>query len=166
MTSAHETADPLRPHSHEPNPVPPGDDATIKFLGVDGRTHPLTVADLRRLPETSVPNCYIVSTGHGTSGPFTFTGAALLAVINANSLDTWTEVEVVSADGFGNRVYAAELFKPDPAGPILLAYALDGQLLSRAQGLVRLIVPSERDDALRQVKWVREVRVVGDGKRP
>ena len=48
----------------------------------------------------------------------------------------------------------------------VLAYALDGQLLSRAQGLVRLIVPSERDDALRQVKWVREVRVVGDGKRP
>lgn len=166
MTSAHETADPLRPHSHEPNPVPPGDDATIKFVGVDGRTHPLTVADLQRLPEVSVANCYIVSTGHGTSGPFTFTGAALLAVISANSLDPWTEVEVVSADGFGNRVYAAELFKPDPAGPILLAYAQDGQLLSRAQGLVRLIVPSERDDALRQVKWVREVRVVGDGKRP
>jgi len=166
MTSDHQTADPLRPHSHEPNPVPPGDDETIHFVGVDGRTHPLTVADLQRLPTVSIPNCTIVSTGHGTSGPFTFTGATLLAVVQAYGAAPWTEVEVVSADGFGNRVDAAELVEPDPAGPILLAYALDGQQLSRAQGLVRLIVPSERDDALRQVKWVREVRVVGDGERP
>jgi hypothetical protein len=35
-----------------------------------------------------------------------------------------------------------------------LALACDGKPLTRTQGLVRLIVPQEDDDALRQVKWV------------
>lgn len=166
MTPDYHATDPLQPHSHEPNPAPPGDDATIQFVGVNGRSRPITVADLQNLPQVSVPDCYIVSTGHGTSGPFTFTGATLLAVVQAYCTEPWSEVEVISADGFGNRVYARELHEPDPAGPILLAHTMDGQPLSRAQGLVRLIVPSERDDALRQVKWVGEVRLVGDGKRP
>lgn len=165
MTRDHKTTDPLQPHSHEPNPAPPGDDPTFQFVGVDGRSRSLTIADLQRLPEITVPNCFIVSTGHGTSGPFTFTGAMLLAVVQAFCAEPWTEVEVISADGFGNRVYATELRKLDSASPILLAYAMNGQPLNRAQGLVRLIVPSERDDALRQVKWVSEVRVVGE-KRP
>jgi hypothetical protein len=76
--------------------------------------------------------------------------------------DSWSQVEVISTDGFGNRVMAAELFTPDPAGPIVLAYEMDGDVLTRQQGLVRMIVPSEKDDALRQVKWVRVVRVVGE----
>lgn len=166
MVHDHKSTDPLRPHSHEPNPAPPGEDATIQFVGVNGRSHPITVDDLRRLPEVSAPDCTIVSTGHGTSGPFTFTGATLLSVVQAYCTEPWTEVEVVSADSFGSRVYARELHEPDSAGPILLAYAIDGQPLSRSQGLVRLIVPSERDDALRQVKWVGEVRMVGEGERP
>jgi hypothetical protein len=37
---------------------------------------------------------------------------------------------------------------------------MDGAPLSRRQGVVRLVVPSEVDDALRQVKWVAAVRVV------
>ena len=73
----------------------------------------------------------------------------------------WSEVEVISADGFGNRVVKEELLEPDPAGPILLAYAIDGRTMSREEGLVRLVVPSERDDALRQVKWVGRIRVCG-----
>jgi hypothetical protein len=40
-----------------------------------------------------------------------------------------------------------------------LSYAIDGTPLTRAQGLVRLIVPSETDDALRQVKWVQRIEV-------
>jgi DMSO/TMAO reductase YedYZ molybdopterin-dependent catalytic subunit len=73
---------------------------------------------------------------------------------------SWTEVEVISADGFGNRVLAEELHQPDPAGPALLAYLLDGQPLTREQGLVRMVVPSEKDDALRQVKWVGRINVL------
>jgi hypothetical protein len=43
--------------------------------------------------------------------------------------------------------------------PILLATHIDGRPMTRKEGLVRLIVPSERDDALRQVKWVSVVRI-------
>ena len=120
------------------------------------------LAHLEKLPQTSVAGCYIVSTGHGTSGPFTFTGAALLDLIHSQLRpDTlWSQVEVISADGFGNRILAHELLQPQPMGrPILLAYAIDGQKMSRQQGLVRLIVPGETDDALRQVKWVGRIIV-------
>jgi hypothetical protein len=34
--------------------------------------------------------------------------------------------------------------------------------MTRKQGLVRLVVPTETDDALRQVKWIAEIRVVTD----
>jgi DMSO/TMAO reductase YedYZ molybdopterin-dependent catalytic subunit len=157
--------DPLRPHSHEPNPAPPSADTTIEFVLPNGRSQPITVADLHKLPTISVANCYIVSTGHGTSGPFSFTGATLLAVVNQFCPEPWSQIAIMSADGFGNRVLATELQHPDPAGPILLAYQIDGQLLTREQGLVRMIVPSERDDALRQVKWVGKIVVVGE-ERP
>ena len=43
--------------------------------------------------------------------------------------------------------------------PILLAHIVNGAAMTRAQGLVRLIVPSEIDDALRQVKWVVRVEL-------
>jgi DMSO/TMAO reductase YedYZ molybdopterin-dependent catalytic subunit len=160
MVSLHDH-DPLHPHAHDPNPQPPSPDPAFNVIGPDGSETRLTVTDLRTLPETAISNCYIVSTGHGTSGPFTFIGATLLDLIKSRLKPemAWSEVEVISADGFGNRATAGELYDPDPAGPILLAYALDGQPLTRQQGLVRLIVPSEKDDALRQVKWVGEIRI-------
>ncbi|WP_420627554.1 molybdopterin-dependent oxidoreductase [Candidatus Leptofilum sp.] len=161
MSPHDETADPLQPHSHEPNPAPPSDDPSFELLFINGRSQTITVQELHQLPVVSVPDCYIVSTGHGTSGPFTFTGVTLLDFVTHFCGNAWSEVEVVSADGFGNRVYAHELHQPDPAGSILLAYQMDGEPLTRQQGLVRMIVPSERDDALRQVKWVGKVRVVG-----
>jgi len=166
MNAHDETADPLQPHSHDPNPAPPSADPTFELILPNGRSHTITIHDLQQLPQVSVANCYIVSTGHGTSGPFTFTGATLLSLISHFCEESWLAVEVISADGFGNRVRAQELHQPDPAGPVLLAYEMDGQPLSREQGLVRMIVPSERDDALRQVKWVGMVRVVDGGERP
>jgi len=153
--------DPLRPHTHDPNPGPPSDDPAFIFSQPDGTETVITASRLESLPCTTVSGCYIVSTGHGTSGPFTFTGVTLLDLIQSQlpSQTTWSQVEVVSADGFGNRIMAEELFNPDPAGPILLSFRLDGQALTREQGLVRLIVPSEKDDALRQVKWVGRITV-------
>jgi hypothetical protein len=74
----------------------------------------------------------------------------------------WQHVDVVSADGFGTRLLPAHLAGSDAeaeAPPIVLALRRDGEPLTRAQGLVRLIVPSERDDALRQVKWVARVEI-------
>lgn len=158
------THDPLRPHAHDPNPEPPSADPTFIFMDPNGSETMVTVADLQQqLPQTTVPNCYIVSTGHGTSGPFLFTGTRLLDLVQHYLPPNrpWSEIEVISADGFGNRVFAEELYQPDPAGPILLSYRLDGQPLSREQGLVRMIAPVEKDDALRQVKWVGRINVIG-----
>ena len=157
------THDPLRPHAHDPNPAPPTLDSSFQLTLPDGTTEKVTVTDLQALPKTIVPNCYIVSTGHGTSGPFEFAGVTLLNLVESRLAEGqgWSEVEVISADGFGNRVQRAELLQPDPAGPILLSYLLDGQPLTREQGLVRMIVPIEKDDALRQVKWVGQLNIRG-----
>jgi hypothetical protein len=154
--------DPLRPHAHDPNPEPPSLDPAFVFIDPAGQVGEVTVAQLEQLPQLSLTNCYIVSTGHGASGPFTFTGVRLLDLIESRLAGGvgWSQVEVVSADGFGNRVTREELWQPDPAGPVLLSTRLNGQRMSREQGLVRLIVPSEKDDALRQVKWVGSVRVL------
>lgn len=168
--------DPLSPHSHEPNPLPPSPDADLTVNLPDGTAHRITPAALRsldfvqdgRLPErpadpsqVTIPNCYIVSTGHGTSGPFSFTGLRLLDLVDLLWTGDWTQVEVVSGDGFGTRALRTELTQPTQR-PAILAHTLDRQPLSRAEGLVRLIVPSETDDALRQVKWVAHVRVISD----
>jgi hypothetical protein len=68
-------------------------------------------------------------------------------------------VDVLSADGFGNRVVIEELESESGGRPILLATKRDGKPITRAEGLVRLIVPSETDDALRQVKWIEYLEV-------
>lgn len=161
MSTEHEH-DPLQPHSHDPNPDPPSDDAGFTLSLPDGTDVELTVARLRELPATTVSNCYIVSTGHGTSGPFTFTGVQLRDLIAAYGVpaERWSQIEVISEDGFGTRLTAKEVHEPADAGPILLAYDIDGESMTREQGLVRLIDPSETDDALRQIKWVGQINVL------
>ncbi|MGL4649123.1 MAG: molybdopterin-dependent oxidoreductase [Caldilineaceae bacterium] len=122
-------------------------------------TQTLTPDDLARLPQTELAGCRIVSTGHGESGPFRFGGVTLRDLLHALAPTlTPDAVDVVSADGFGARLHLADL-SPDDQRPPLLAIRVDGAPLSRAQGLVRLIVPSETDDALKQVKWVARVVV-------
>ncbi len=101
----------------------------------------------------------IVSTGHGTSGPFAFTGVALSRLIAHFYSGDWQAVAVISADGFGTRLYRAEIDALPAARPALLAYAIDGRPLTRAHGLLRLIEPNETDDALRQVKWVARIEI-------
>lgn len=151
--------DPLRPHSHDPNPAPPSTSPDFALTLPDGSRQSITPNDLSRLPQTTVPDCYIVSTGHGTSGPFTFGGVAFADFVRYFWDGKWTQAEVISGDGFGTRLLAEEINSPT-ARPILLATAIDGQPLTRAAGLARLIVPSETDDALKQVKWVGEVRIL------
>lgn len=147
------TDDPLHPHSHDPNPKPPSDDPTLLLALTDGRTRPIPLPTLQQLPETTMPHCFIISTGHGTSGPFVFTGVTLHDFAQVYITGEWSHLEVISSDGFGCRVWANE------AKETLLAWGIDGRALTRREGLVRLIVPSEQDDALRQVKWVAEIRV-------
>ena len=150
---------PLQPHSHDPNLVSPDGDGSFDLVLGNGRMQTITVAQLKQLPYTEVENCVIVSTGHGTSGPYTFGGVALRDFIDHFVTQKWNELEVISVDGFGNRVFVAEVYDPDVTRQILLSYKINGAWLTRDQGLVRLIVPNEKDDALRQVKWIGEIRV-------
>ena len=164
MTNHEPLHDPLQPHSHEPNPAPPSPDSAFEISLPGGREMRYSATMLRALPQTVLPDCYIVSTGHGTSGPFAFGGPTLLVLVQdavgtESGAAAWSQVEVISADGFGTRVQRAELEQPDGAGAIVAAVAVDGRPLTREEGLVRLIVPSERDDALRQVKWIGRINV-------
>lgn len=146
------------PSSHDPNPSPPTADPTIRVT-TSGKTTTVTPETLRQLPQRAVDNCLIVSTEHGASGPFTFAGATLLVVLERFAAGEWTVADIISADGFRTRVWRDEL-EARTERPILLALSIDGQPMGREHGLVRLIVPGEERDALRQVKWVSEVRVL------
>jgi hypothetical protein len=156
MTNEH---DPLQPHSHEPNPEPPSADPSFILRLANGREEQITLEQLKRLPTHKLDNRYIVSTGHGTSGPFTFAGVPLVELVTHYAGQAWSQVEVISADGFGNRVTRTELLEAK-GKPVILAYELDGRPMTRQQGLVRLIVPTETDDALRQVKWVGRINIL------
>lgn len=159
MSAAGHEPDPLRPHRHDPNPEPPSADTDFSVIWPQGSAR-WRVDDLRTLPATTVPDCTITSTGHGVSGPFAFTGVPLLALIDHLCPGSpWHEVAVVSGDGFGARLYRAELMALPPARPALLAYAVDGRPLTRQEGLVRLIEPNEAGNALRQVKWVARIEI-------
>jgi len=140
-------------HSREPNYEPPSVDPTVTIVLADGAERPFTVADLQRLPVTTVANCFIV-TDHGTVGPYTFQGVALRDLAAHFGIGP-TGVKVVSGDGFGAQLTAGEM---DGPAPPLLSYGVHDRLLSRQEGLVRLVVPGDQADALRQVKWVATVR--------
>jgi len=152
-------------HAHEPNPAPPSLDATFTVQITPPLITPPTsvltwsAAALHSLPHTVVRDCYIVSTGHGTSGPFTFGGVRLLDFLDYLAIDQWQQVDVISADGFGTRLSRQDLHRDPPARPSLLAFTRNDQPLRREEGLVRLIVPTEADDALKQVKWVAAIVV-------
>ena len=144
-------------HSHEPNPDPPADDAAITLTGADATEVTLTPAQLQALPVVAVPGCHITSTGHGRSGPFEFRGPALLELARLCSVRDWTRVRVAAGDGFGALLRRSEVEAAAGNEPVLLALERDGEPLTRTQGFVRLIVPYEKEDALKQVKWVRTI---------
>ncbi len=160
MTAPHShEPDWVHGHPHEPNPAPPSEDASFSVILPDGTGHHFSVERLQQLPFTQIENCIIVSTGHGTSGPFCFGGVRLLTLLNSllTAGQEWSYADVQSGDHFGTRIFAAELLNESAGRTSLLAWQIDGVPLTRQRGLVRLIVPSEVDDALKQVKWVKEL---------
>lgn len=151
----------LHGHAHEPNPSVPAGDGTLRCFLPDGRSVDWSVDALQRLPVSEVAGCSIVSTGHGTSGPFTFGGVSLRQFL-ADQMAVgavWAYADAISADGFGARLLRAEVEGAPLDRPVLLAYRCNGQPLTRQQGLVRLIVPTEQEDALKQVKWLAQLVV-------
>lgn len=150
--------DPLQPHSHANNSEPPSADPSIELSLPSGRCKQLTLTDLSAYQQTSFSYSY--QTDHGVHGPYLLSGVALRDLLQAEYASPFREVEVWSVDRFGNRIYAAELTQSPPlTDPILLCTSSDGRPLTRANGLVRLVVPSETDNALRQVKWVAKLIV-------
>ena len=149
------------PHSHDPNPLPPTADTTVILFTRD-QVITLTPEGLLQMPQLTVPDCYIVSTGHGTSGPFSYAGVPLVEVINVYANYSIEFVDVISVDKYRTRLLAEELVWPTDR-PIILALSVDDRHLTRLEGLVRLIVPQENDDALKQVKWVHEIRLLEKG---
>ena len=109
--------DPLRPHRHDPNPDPPGVDPAFIVTDAAGNDDVIDLSDLARFPRTTIPRYAIVSTGHGTSGPFSFGGVTLLDLLVAlDRLPAGSfQLEVISADGFGNR--SGSLFPVRPTMP-------------------------------------------------
>lgn len=159
-TPAQGHADWVHGHPHQPNPTPPDGDGRWTLVTPAGSERLFTVEDLYRLPYTAVHDCHIFSTGHAASGPFTFGGvrlADLLAAVLPPGTD-WRWIDAVSVDGFGARLTPADLTVA-AVRPVILAYSMDGAPLRRDQGLVRLIVPSELDEALRQVKWIGRIEI-------
>lgn len=150
------SSDPWAPTEHHNNTLSPAGDASITFSLPDGRQSIWTVDDLRKLPHTVLP-AYYFSTDHGRHGPYRLEGVALRAAIAAAWPEGWVELLVEGADGYGNRVRRGEVEDSAESAPILLCFASNGQPLTRAQGLVRLVVPGETDNALRQIKWVRRL---------
>ena len=148
----------LQPHAHDSNPTPPDDDASLEIVLPDARRR-VTVEALRALPGHTLPRAVIASTGHPASGPFDLSGVTLKTLLAAYAPGDWSAALVISGDGFGTRVLAEE-WLGESERPILLAHTVDGRPLTRAAGLVRLIVPSEMDEAMRQIKWVAEIRLV------
>lgn len=145
------------PHAHEPNPRPPGLDPSVRVTSPGGQSELLTLAELQGLSSTEIRGCYIVSTGHGTSGPFRFAGPALLTLAAHCQVGEFQWADIRSGDGFFARISRAETTESRSDAAAVLALSIDGRPMTRSQGLARLIVPSERDDALKQVKWVSEI---------
>lgn len=154
--------DPLQPHSHDNNESPPDNNLDILLTRPDGSTVSIAAAALAHYPQSLIPH-YEYTTDHGKHGPYQLRGVALYDLIQQEVPAEWHEVEVLSADGFGNRVFREELERPMAVGPILLCTHTNGRPLGRAEGAIRLVVPSETDNALRQIKWVREIRVKSSG---
>lgn len=154
-------ADPFVFHVHEPNLEPPAEDDFFDFVRPDGTKIGMNWSVLLTLPRLMMDSCYIVSTGHGRSGPFAFAGTPLYLFIHhlLPNPTNWSWVAIKSADGFGTSLRRVELQAVATSRPVLLSDQINGQQMSRAEGRVRLIVPYETDDALKQVKWVKEIRV-------
>ena len=146
-------SDPLQPHRHDNNVLPPHNDASIILIRPNGEPLTYTLTDLAALPQSALT--YSFTTDHGTHGPYLLSGVALRDLVADRDFQ---EIEVISADGFGNRLFVEEL--GERVRPILLCTHSDGKLLERSLGLVRLVVPSETDNALRQIKWVAQIRLV------
>lgn len=112
--------------------------------------HPgtVTVADLQKLPATTVPISFMTDKGQESAS---YTGALLLTVIgNATPIDgpgknaklrhTYL---VTASDGYAVALSEGEIDPNFEGKSVILAYEKDGKPLDPAQG-IRLVVPGDK----------------------
>jgi DMSO/TMAO reductase YedYZ molybdopterin-dependent catalytic subunit len=152
----------------------------LKLTGLINKPSELTLADLRAMPASEIAAGYECSGNspraiQGMSSCGRFTGVRLREVLNKVGLDPKArEVVFFGADHgpfdvafrqqtfkleqqFGRSITLENAMKPDP----LLAYALNGDPLTREQGFpVRLLMPGWYGVA--NVKWLAEVHLQED----
>ncbi len=145
------------PRSHIPHSHPPSENPSLRITSAGMGPICLGINALSALPTLEQSDCYIVSTGHGTSGPFRFAGPTLATLASHCGIAEYDSVRITSGDRFFTILTAQEIALSQPGSAAMLALYLDGQPLTREQGLVRLIVPTEKRDALKQIKWVSRI---------
>lgn len=145
------------PQKHHNNTKVPEETTDITLETLAGHRQIITLEQLMRDYPVSVMPAYSYVTNHGIHGPYRLEGVQLLDLLKQRISGSWTGVEVLSADGFGNYVHKEELEQAQE--PIMLYFKINGEILKKKQGLVRLLVPSETDNALRQIKWVKRLRL-------
>lgn len=150
-------SDPLKPHKHSNNTTPPRGNSNITLYNTDSSSVELSLEQLQMNYPPSIIPAYTYVTDHGVHGPYKLEGVSLKDLITKEVKTPWSELEVLSADGFGNRLSKEEIFAK--GDPIMLYFKTDGEMLTKQHGLVRLVVPSETDNALRQIKWVKTINV-------
>ncbi len=149
--------DPLKPHKHSNNTTAPEGNINIILHKTDGSSVELSLEQLQMNYPTSIIPAYTYVTDHGVHGPYKLEGVSLKDLVSKEVKTAWSELEVLSADGFGNRLSKEEVLAE--GDPIMLYFKTDGELLAKQHGLLRLVVPSETDNALRQIKWVKTINV-------
>lgn len=123
---------------------------SISLGGLVVKPMMLSVADLRTMPTTTVTAT--LRTDTKILGADTYTGVLLNNVVQAAVPLTNTSfkndilrmcVTVGATDGYQIGVSMAEILPRFGNQPVLLAYEKDGQMLSKQDGAVELIVPGD-----------------------
>lgn len=141
-----------QPHRHDNNETPPDEKLDI-WLELPQQKICVWPTYWPTYPRHELP-AYTYTTDHGRHGPYRLAGVSLKTIIHTHWTNPFAAVIVISADGFGNRITSQELWA-DGGKQILLCDESNGRALPRTAGAIRLVVPRETDNALRQIKWVR-----------
>jgi len=126
---------------------------------LDGRSAILRRTDLESLPRADV------TLPAGEGGSHRFTGIPLRAVLERAGFDTAqvhgpalaSSMLVVARDGYRVAFGLSDLDSAITGRALLLAYAMDGQLLDVRRGPWQLIVPGDLHGR-RSVRQVQEIR--------
>ncbi len=127
-----------------------GPSSSVVISGVVSSIVTLTVADLQKLPKTTIT--VTLRTDTGTKGVYSYTGPLLYTVLQKAGLVPNTSfkndllrqfVTVGATDNYQVTVGMAEITPDFGHEQVILAYNRDGKPLAADEGAIRLIVPGD-----------------------